>query len=101
VTRSSTYDPLGQLIGESGSGTGAASASRGLAYDGLWPGRKPDQCPAPSAYEEFYYDDRDLLTGSRGWAAPPRSPWPRAAPVRRLSFLPASVRSNPRRPSRL
>ncbi|WP_283215120.1 DNRLRE domain-containing protein [Pseudofrankia sp. DC12] len=63
VTRTSTYNALGQLIAESGTGTGVASASRTLAYDLAGNLTNED---SPSASEEFSYDDRDLHTGSHG-----------------------------------
>ncbi|WP_198153048.1 DNRLRE domain-containing protein [Pseudofrankia sp. DC12] len=62
VTRTSTYNALGQLIAEAGSGTGVASASRTLAYDLAG---NLTNTHTPSADEEFSYDDRGLLTGSQ------------------------------------
>ncbi|EFC82515.1 DNRLRE domain-containing protein [Parafrankia sp. EUN1f] len=63
VTRTSTYDELGRLTAEAGSGVGTASASRALSYDLL------GQLVAvnhPGGTETFTYNDRGLITGAAG-----------------------------------
>ncbi|WP_250290200.1 DUF6531 domain-containing protein, partial [Frankia sp. CiP1_Cm_nod1] len=63
VTRSRTFDALGRLTTESGSGGGAAAASRSVGYD--LAGRVTS-VNHPSGSQSFTYNDRDLLIGSAG-----------------------------------
>ncbi|WP_283215121.1 DNRLRE domain-containing protein [Pseudofrankia sp. DC12] len=63
VTRTSTYDVLGRLTAETGSGAGVASASRTLSYDLVGQLTGAD---APSGTQTFTYNDRGLVTGASG-----------------------------------
>ena len=63
VTVTRTYDDLGRLTNETGSGTGATSATRTYTYDaaGLM-----TTVNAPGGNITYTYDDRRLLTSSDG-----------------------------------
>ena len=63
VTRTSTYDELGRLTGESGSGVSTASASRALGYDLVGQLVAAD---TPGGTQSFTYNDRGLVTASSG-----------------------------------
>ncbi|MCU7729892.1 polymorphic toxin-type HINT domain-containing protein [Actinoplanes sp. KI2] len=63
VTRTRTYDADNRMIAESGSGGGAAAASRGITYDAE--GRPTAVTSAGGSANTFGYDDRgDLLTAA-------------------------------------
>ncbi|MFD7450959.1 DUF6531 domain-containing protein [Kitasatospora sp. NPDC059827] len=62
VTRTASYDGLGRLTGENGTG-GDANASRSFGYD--LAGRLTS-ASTPGGNQTFGYDDRGLLTGSQG-----------------------------------
>jgi RHS repeat-associated protein len=59
VTINRTFDGLGRLTAESGSGTNAASASRSFAYDS-------GSRMTGAGSQSFSYDARGLMTGSAG-----------------------------------
>ncbi|MBL7496454.1 DNRLRE domain-containing protein [Frankia sp. CNm7] len=63
VTRTSTYDALGRLTAESGSGVSTPSASRTLAYDLVGQLVAAD---FPGGTQSFTYNDRGLITGASG-----------------------------------
>ncbi|WP_239405159.1 DNRLRE domain-containing protein, partial [Frankia sp. Cj3] len=63
VTRARTFDALGRLTAESGSGGGAASASRTLGYDLIG---RVTSVNHPSGTQSLTYNDRDLPIGSTG-----------------------------------
>ncbi|MBL7632607.1 RHS repeat protein, partial [Frankia sp. CN6] len=63
VTRTATYDALGRLTAENGTGVGVPTASRTLSYD------LAGQLTAvnhPGGTQSFTYNDRGLLTGASG-----------------------------------
>ncbi|KJE21709.1 RHS repeat-associated core domain, partial [Frankia torreyi] len=63
VTRTRTFDELGRLTAESGSGGGAAAAARTLHYDLVGQLTGIDH---PRGSQSFGYDDRGLVTSASG-----------------------------------
>ncbi|WP_322763367.1 DUF6531 domain-containing protein, partial [Frankia sp. Cr2] len=63
VTRARTFDALGRLTAESGSGGGAAAASRSVGYDLIG---RVTSVNHPSGTQSLTYNDRDLPVGSAG-----------------------------------
>jgi RHS repeat-associated protein len=62
VSRTRTYDDAGRLTLESGSGTGAVSATRAISYDSVG---RITSVSTPRGDDSFTYDDRgDLLTAT-------------------------------------
>ncbi|WP_307874757.1 DNRLRE domain-containing protein [Frankia nepalensis] len=63
VTRTATYDALGRLTTENGSGVGTPSASRTLTHDLVGQLTSIDH---PGGTQSFTYNDRGLVTGASG-----------------------------------
>ena len=64
VTRTRTYDNLGRLTGEAGTGAEAATTARSLDYDAL--GRVVSAA-SPAGNHTFAWNDRGLLASSTGY----------------------------------
>jgi RHS repeat-associated protein len=64
VTRTSTYDRLGRLTAETGTGAEATTTARSLDYDAL--GRLVS-ATSPAGNHTYTYNDRGLLTASTGY----------------------------------
>jgi large repetitive protein len=63
VTVTDTYDTVGNLSGQAGTGAEASTTARSLGYDGA--GRMTS-ASAPGGTDTFGYDDRGLLTSTAG-----------------------------------